>query len=255
MNVNNNFNNSMYSAIFGNNSNGNNGMFGVDFTQYASIRNGSFKSALKAYYASEASKKNTKTDENGNTTISGKDSVQALTRMQTSTKELSESANKLLAKGSKSVFATTKKTDSGGKEYDAYDYDKDKIYKAVKGFVDSYNSMIDNTVSTNTSNIASATAGMINLTDENKGLLSSIGISVSSEDYKLTISEEDFKKADMGTVKSMFNSTGSYGYQVASRASMVNYYAGNEITKASSYTGSGNYSYYSVNGSVFNSFT
>lgn len=254
MNVNNSFNNSMYGAIFGSsNGSGNSGTFGIDFTQYASIRNGSYRSALKAYYASKSTK--TTTDSDGNTTISGKDSTQALTRIQTSSKELTESANALLKKGSKSVFSTDKTTDSSGKEYDSYNYDTDKIYKAVKGFVDSYNSMIENTVSTNTSNIASATAGMINLTDENKGLLASIGISVSSSDYKLTLSEEDFKKADMGTVKSMFNSTGSYGYQVASRASMVGYYAQNEVTKASNYSGTGSYSYYNVNGSMFNSYT
>lgn len=254
MNVNNSLNNSMYSAIFGNNSSSNNGMYGIDFTQYASIRNGSYRSALKAYYASKTSESGS-TTKDGNTTVSGKDSTQALTRIQTSAKELSESAATLLQGGKKSVFATSTKTDSAGKAYDAYDYDTDKIYKAVKGFVDSYNSMIDNTVSTNTGNIASATAGMINMTDENKGMLAQIGISVSSDDYKLTLNEEDFKKADMGTVKSLFNTTGSYGYQVSAKASMVNYYAQNEITKASNYSGSGKYSYYNVNGSMFNSWT
>lgn len=255
MNVNNSLTNSMYSAIFGtNSSNSNNGMFGIDFSQYASIKNGSYRSALKAYYASKSSESSTKTDANGKT-ISGKDTTQSLTRMQTSAKELSESANTLLQGGKKSVFATSKKTDSTGKEYDAYDYDTDKIYKAVKGFVDSYNSMIENTVSTNTGNIASATAGMINMTDENKGLLAQVGISVSSDDYKLTIDEDEFKKADMGKVKTLFNNSGSYGYQVSAKASMVNYYAQNEITKASNYSGAGKYSYYNVNGSMFNSWT
>ncbi len=253
MNVNNSFNSSMYGAIFGTGNNANSGMYGIDFSQYASLKNGSYKTALKAYYASDASKKNASTD--GTKTASGKDTTQSLTRIQTSAKELSESATTLLAGGKKSVFATEKVKDSSGKEYDSYQYDTDKIYKAVKGFVDSYNSMIENTVSTNTNNIATATAGMINMTDENKGLLASIGISVSATDYKLTLDEDDFKKADMSTVKALFNSTGSYGYQVSAKASMVNYYAQNEITKASNYSGSGNYSYYNVNGSMFNSWT
>lgn len=255
MNVNNGFTNSMYGAIFGNGGNSSSGMFGLDFSQYASIKNGSYRTAVKAYLASDAAKKNQVTDKNGNTTISGKDSTAALTRMQTSTKELADSAKTLMEKGSKSVFATSKKTDSSGREYDAYDYDKDKIYKAVKGFVDSYNSMIENTVSTNTSNIATATAGMINYTDENRGLLASVGITMNSEDYKLTLDEEDFKKSDMGTVKSLFNNTGSYAYQVSAKASMVNYYAQNEVSKASNYSGSGKYSYYNVNGSMFNTFS
>lgn len=255
MNVNNSLNNSMYSAIFGGSSSNSSGIFGIDYSQYASIKNGSYRTALKAYYASDAAKKNTVTDKNGNTTISGKDSTSALTRIQTSSDELSKSAATLLQGGKKSVFATGTKTDSAGKSYDAYDYDTDKIYKAVKGFVDSYNSMIDNTVSTQTSNIASATAGMINMTDQNKGMLAQIGISVSADDYKLTLNEDDFKKADMNTVKSLFNTTGSYGYQVSAKASMVNYYAQSEITKASNYTGAGNYSYYNVNGSMFNSWT
>jgi len=253
MNVNNSFNNSMYGAIFGNANNAGSGMYGIDFSQYASLKNGSFKTALKAYYASDASGKNTSAD--GTKTASGKDTTQSLTRIQTSSKELSESAAALLAGGKKSVFATEKTKDKSGNEYDSYKYDTDKIYKAVKGFVDSYNSMIDNTVSTNTSNIATATAGMINMTDENKGLLASIGISVSATDYKMTLDEDDFKKADMSTVKALFNSTGSYGYQVSAKASMVNYYAQNEITKASNYSGSGNYSFYNVNGSLFNSWT
>ena len=59
MNVNNSFNSSMYGAIFGTGNNANSGMYGIDFSQYASLKNGSYKTALKAYYASDASKKNT----------------------------------------------------------------------------------------------------------------------------------------------------------------------------------------------------
>ncbi len=114
--------------------------------------------------------------------------------------------------------------------------------------------MINNVVSTNTTNIATAAAGMINLTKTNEGLLNSIGISID-DDYKLKINEDDFKKADMNTAKAMFNSQGSYGYQVSAKASMISYYAQNEIGKANSYTGTGNYNFFAIAGSSYDSTT
>jgi hypothetical protein len=41
-------------------------------------------------------------------------------------------------------------------------------------------------------------------------------------DGKLSVDEETFKKADMTVAKSLFNSTGSYAYQIGTKASMIN---------------------------------
>ncbi len=249
------FNTNMFGAIYGT-SNGNNNSSGISLSTYASIKNGSYGKALKAYYNSESGKEELRKSgiKNSQTTMAGKDTTNSLARMQTTSKELSESAAKLLQGGSKSVFATIKEKDSNGNEKDTGKYDTDKIYKSVKGFVDSYNSMIDNVVSTKTTNIATSAAGMINMTSLNSGMLANLGISVG-DDYKLELNEEDFKKADMSAAKSMFGSQGSYGYQVSSKASMISYYSQNEISKASNYTGKGNYNLYSILGSSYDSTT
>ena len=245
-----NFSSTMFGTIFGNNSNGNSSS--ISLADYAAIRNGSYKKALKAYYASDNGKEALQKAgyKSSATTISGKDSNESLARMQTSAKELSESTSKLLQGGKKSVFATGTTKDSNGKEYDAYDYDVDKIYDAVKDFVKDYNSTIDNVVSTNTNSIAQPAAAMINLTDSHKALLDNIGISID-KDYKLSIDEEAFKKANMGDVKSLFNTQGGYGYQVAAKASSINYNAQSEMAKSSSYSNRAHYNYYSIAGSSF----
>ena len=247
------FNTNMFGAIYGSS---NQTSSGIDLSSYASIRNGSYGKALKAYYNSENGKEALKKSglDNSRTTMAGKDSNSALARMQTSAKELTESTAKLMQGGSKSVFATEKVKDSKGNTYDSNNYDTDKIYKAVKGFADSYNSMIDSVISTNTTNIATAAAGMINMTATQKGLLDSVGITIG-DDYKLSIDEDAFKKADMGTVKALFGSQGSYGYQVSAKASMINYYAQNEMGKSGNYTGAGQYNYFSIAGASYDSTT
>ena len=240
------FNNSMFGAIYGS---GNGNSSGIDLANYASIRNGSYKKALTAYYKSENGQKALKESGYKTKTVSGKDSTNSLARMQTSASDLASSAAKLLQGGTKSVFAQKKNEETGKEEYD-----KDKIYKSVENFVDSYNTMINNVVKTNTTNIATAAAGMINLTKNNSGLLANVGITME-DDYTLKLDKDDFKDADMGDVKALFNSTGGYGYQVSSKASMINYYAQNEISKTSNYTGTGSYSYFSIVGSSYDSTT
>jgi hypothetical protein len=59
--------------------------------------------------------------------------------------------------------------------------------------------------------------------------------------------DEDFlkNKANMTYVKDLFNGTGSYAYQVATKSSMANSYASNELasmTGRKSYNSNGDYS-------------
>ncbi len=218
--------------------------YGINLGQLASIQNGSYYTALKAYYAQEESE---------TTSSDNSDSVSSLSRMQTSASEVNDSVATLMKNGDSSVFA--KKTTTGEDGTTTTSYDVDKIYKAVSTFVDSYNSLIENTVSTNSTQISTQASSLINMTATNASLLSQIGISVDSSDYTLSIDEETFKSADMTTVKSLLHDTGSYGYQVSVKASMISNYAQNLITQKSNYGSSGSYSYYSVSGSSFNTTT
>lgn len=195
-------------------------------SDYYSIRNGSYKKLLNAYYSVDGN------DKKSLNTSTASDSTKLLSQIESSTDSLKESADTLLKPGSGSVF--DKKSDG--------EYDTDKIYSAVSQFVKDYNSVIENTADSNTTNIASNSKNMITATNSNKTLLSKVGISVKT-DGTLALDEDSFKKADMSIAKSLFNGAGSYGYQMSAKASMINYYAEAEAGRASTYNNLGSYSY------------
>lgn len=223
-------------------------------SDYASIKNGSYYKLMKAYYNETGNAKDlvSKTTSNNSTS---KDSTEALAEVQKSTDALKESADALLVSGDKSVFAekdiTTK--DENGVETTTKGYDTDAIYKAVNAFVTDYNSAIESTADSNTSSIANRSLGLITATSANEKLLEKVGITVN-EDYTLSIDEDTFKKADMNTVKTLFSGNGSYAYRVSAQASLINFAADNEASKANTYTFDGTYSNTYSSGNLFNSF-
>ena len=178
-----------------------------------------------------------------------KDDTKTLKAIDNTTDALKESADTLLSNGSNSVFRKVSKTDEKGNVTN--EYDKDKIYGAVKQFVDDYNDVVDSVGKSNTSSIQSNAKAMYYLTQANKALLSSVGIGVDT-DGKLSVNEESFKKADMSTVKSLFHGAGSYGYQVSAKASLINYNVETENKRANTYTNSGTYAYNYSQGNFYN---
>ncbi len=208
--------------------------------QYASIKNGSYAKLMKAYY-SETSSDTVKSLVNNQSATSTEEKTN-LTKVQTTTDALKESADAMLENGSKSVFAqkdiTTK--DENGVETTTKGYDVDGIYKAVNDFVTNYNSVINavnNTEDTSTINRAQS---MINNTTVNLNLLNDVGIS-QKDDGTLSIDKDIFSKADMDTVKSLFNGNGSYGYRTSAQASLINYAAEHAASRRTTYTVSGTY--------------
>ena len=143
-------------------------------------------------------------------------------------------------------------TDKDGKV--SYEYDTDKIYKAVSDFVDSYNKMLKEGGDSNTNNILRSTKSMVNLTKANSNMLSSVGITIGT-DNKLSVDETAFKKADMNTVKSLFHTTGGFGYQTSVQAGMIESYAKSEAEKANTYNKSGLYTYNYTTGEIYNTTT
>lgn len=223
-------------------------------SDYASIKNGSYAKLMKAYYNETGNAKEVINKTKTNTSTS-KDSTESLAEVQKTTDALKESADALLVSGSKSVFAekeiTTK--DENGVESTSMGYDKDAIYKAVNQFVKDYNSVIKSTADSNSGSIANRSLGMITAASANENLLSKAGITIN-EDYTLSIDEKAFKNADMNTVKTLFSGNGSFAYRTSAQASLINFAADNEASKANTYNFNGTYNNTYSNGNLFNSF-
>lgn len=88
---------------------------------------------------------------------------------------------------------------------------------------------------------------MVNSTKANKNLLSQVGISIGT-DNKLSIDEDEFKKSEMVTAKSLFSGVGSYGKNIQADASMIYGSAVADIAKlsGSTYGSTGAYQYNSL---------
>ncbi|MGN0351306.1 MAG: hypothetical protein ACI4ES_06595 [Roseburia sp.] len=222
-------------------------LLGINYSDYATIKSGAYYKLVKAYYSDSEASSNVISS-----TATSKDDVKTLAKIESTSEELKEASEALQTTGSKSVFkkVTTKNEDGTT----STDYDTDAIYKAVKKFTDSYNSMVDELEDANTRNIISTAKSMVTYVNNNSRLLSKIGITIGA-DSRLTVDEKAFKESDMETVKSLFQSTGSFGYQVAAKASMIHYYAENEASKSNTYSSSGMYTYNYNTGSIYSSET
>lgn len=231
---------SLFSSLFSSR-NKTNSSYNNFLADYASIKNGSYGKLMKAYYAKTSSSDKT-TSGNAASSLAGtstsSDSSETLAKIQSSTDSLKESADALLETGSKSVF---KKDDI------------DAAYKAVSSFVKNYNSVIETAGNANTPSILQKTLTMVNATKANEKLLGNIGITVGT-DNKLSLDEETFKAANKTTMKTLFNQTGSYAYNVSASASFINFKADMEATKANTYSNAGFYNNNYTSGSIFSSY-
>lgn len=236
------------------------GVAGSNFlSDYASIKNGSYLKLMKAYY-NESSNDSVKSIANSRTNSSK--SANKLTekeskeyaKVQTATDALKESADSLLATGSKSLFnkvdITTKNED--GTETTEKGYDVESIYKAVNEFVKNYNSVINAVEATDSDTVLRRAATMVNETVSNMKSLLSMGITINA-DNTLSLDKDEFMKADMSKVKTLFNGSGSYAYSVSAQASMINFAADRELSKGT-YTLTGSYSSGYNSGNLFNGY-
>lgn len=229
---------------------------GSDFLiQYASIKNGSYGKLMKAYYSEAGSDAVNKLAKHTTKNSVTSEEAKKLTSVQSATDSLKESADALLVKGNKSLF--TKKDivskDENGVETTTKGYDVDAIYKAVNDFVTDYNSVIKAVNDVDNSSVVNRTSTMVNASITNSKLLNQVGISLN-EDSTLSIDKAAFEKADMNTVKTLFNGTGSYGYSVSAQASMINFAANQAASKANTYTVNGTYNNAYNTGNIFNTY-
>lgn len=233
----------LFSSLSSNSSSNSTNSLSNSFTflsDYASIKNGSYGKLMKAYYEMES--------EDGSATSSAankyssklgastsEDTAETLAKVQSATDNLKESADALLETGSKSVFKSE---------------DEDAVYNAVSAFINDYNSVLNATDDVNSTSILQQTLSMVNTTKANENLLSKVGITIN-DDNTLSLDKDTLKNANESTLKTLFNTTGSYGYSVSTSASFINYKADTEATKANTYNFSGNYSSNYTSGSIF----
>ena len=133
------------------------------------------------------------------------------------------------------------------------DYDREAIYQAVKGFVNSYNTLMTSADDTGDTTVQRRVENLANKTFTMNKSLKAVGITFQ-EDGKLSLDQSTFMKADMSRVKSLFNDNGSYGYQVSAQASLISYAADSAMTKGSAYGMGGSQGVNFNTGNLFNGY-
>ena len=212
-----------YSALFGGTSDsssvGNTNML----SDYAAIKNGSYGKLMKAYYAKQDAEK-----------LSGKgDTSQKLTLMKTSADSLKKSADAL----NDASLWEKKKDEKTGEETEVEDYDWDAIAKKVKSFIDDYNDVVKEAGESNTKDVLRNASWMTGMTDKTSHLLSKIGITIGKGN-KLELDEDELKKADISSLKTVFTGYNSFAGKTAQKAAGIS----NAANRASvTYTNNGTY--------------
>ena len=207
---------------------------------YASIKNGSYAKLLKAYYKKQSAEKTSDSSDTDTTLSSVKSDASSL---QSAASALTSSS--LYNKGSYTV------TSADGKTTTTSDYDYDSIYKKVSSFVDSYNTMVKAGAASDTSSINTKTTNLVSLTAANSDELKAVGITAAS-DGTLSVNENTFKKADINTIKSLFEGTGSYADSVANKSTLLYQLASNKLSDSTSYSASGSYNSSSTLDNLYN---
>ena len=204
-----------YSALFGGTSDsssvGNTNML----SDYAAIKNGSYGKLMKAYYAK-----------------------QELTLMKTSADSLKKSADALNDASLWEKKKIKKKDEKTGEETEVEDYDWDAITKKVKSFIDDYNDVVKEAGESNTKDVLRNASWMTGMTDKTSHLLSKIGITIGKGN-KLELDEDELKKADISSLKTVFTGYNSFAGKTAQKATGIS----NAANRASAtYTNNGTYS-------------
>lgn len=235
-------NNSIYSLFGGSSNNSVNSAFGgleSSLTSLAQIKSGSYGKLVKSYYEKYDSDGNLKSD----TSKKVKADTSKISEIRNDSADLSKATDKLLAKGKDSIWNQVETTGEDGKV--TKDYDKDAIYKAVSDFAKAYNELVDSGQKSESTGVLTQVAAMVTTSAKTAQTLGKAGITIDSNNH-LNVDEDFLKnKANMTYVKDLFSGTGSYAYQIATKSSMANSYASNElanITGRKSYTNTGDYS-------------
>lgn len=218
------------SALFGGGVNGSGSML----SDYASIKNGSYKKIMKAYCAKQEAEK---------ASVSG-DTAQKLKLIGASADALKKSVEALSDPALWEKKKITQKDEETGEETETEDYDWEAITKVVKSFVDSYNTVVEQTGSSDTKSVLQNAVWMTDMTEKTQKLLSKIGLNIGKGN-KLELDEDDLKKANSNTLKSIFSGHGSFADRVSQKAGNISRAASGAAAAAkakATYTKNGKYS-------------
>ena len=162
---------------------------------YAAIKNGSYKKLLKAYYAKQDAEKSAISNE----------SMKNSSLVKSSADALKKSANAL------NNEALWEKKE---------DYDWNAITKAVKSFVDDYNSLVKLAGNSDSKDVLRNAVWMTGMTEANDNLLSKVGITVGKGN-QMELNEDILKKADISTLKTLFTGHNSLADKIATKANSI----------------------------------
>lgn len=209
-----------YSVFFGGSSS--NSSTGVDLTSYMSIKNGSYRKLLKSYYGSQKQEAKSLVGDSGD----------KLTRIRSTADSLKKKADVL---SSDKLWATEEIEDeTSGRKKEVFS-NPEAIVKAVKDFADSYNQAIDAAYNSKTKSVLRSGEWLDTMTEKHGRLLNEVGITVGA-DGKLSVNEEELKKANITTVKSLFQGIDSYAVKVSAKATGLSNAA---ATKKATYSADG----------------
>lgn len=221
--------NADYSDLFSNLGTTSGSSSSFSLSDYASIKNGSYRKLLNAYYAKQNAEK----------ASGSSDSSQTLTRMQTGADALKKSAETLMDDSLWEKKEITKKDEKTGEETKTLDYDWEKITKAVKTFIEDYNTVVKQAGDSNATGVLRSAAWMTQKTKAYSSLLSQVGISIT-KDNTLELDEEALKESNGNTLKTLFSGNSSYVSQISQKASAISNAAAG-ANKTASYTKNGTY--------------
>ncbi|MBO5237650.1 MAG: flagellar filament capping protein FliD [Lachnospiraceae bacterium] len=251
-----------FNSMLGSSSGSNNlySSLSASLGDYAAIKNGSYRKLVKAYYAQQAEETNKSGENNKKSTVNSAYDVLAgntnsfdkkpLVELSTKADALKTSSEALMKRGSDSLFQKKEVKDETGAI--TSQYDRDKIFQAVKSFTEDYNALVTQTAKTDNTSILRKGVNMIQNTASYEESLSDIGITIN-EDNTLSIDEEKFKKADMLDVKSMFNGSVSMTGKVYQKAADIYNLSANAASSNSLYNNNAAY-VNALSGTLYNSY-
>ena len=194
-----------YSVFFGGSSTSS--ADGVDLTSYMSIKNGSYRRLLKNYYGSQKAEAKSAVGDTGAT----------LTKIRSAADNLQKKSDAL---SSDKLWATTESVDEGTGKVTETLTNPEALVKAVKEFADAYNKTIDAAAGSETKAVLRSGGWMDNMSRKNGRLLNEVGITIGS-DGKLSVDEDELKKANVTTLKSLFKGVDSYASKVSAKAMAI----------------------------------
>lgn len=180
-------------------------------TDYMSIKNGSYGKLLKAYYKKQDAE---------NSVAETESEKKQLSLLKSNADGLKNSVLDLMDEDLFEKKTIKTKDEKTGEETEKEDYDWDAITKAVKGFVEDYNSVIKAAGESDNKGVLRNASWLTQLTEANSKLLESVGITIDSSNH-LKVDENTLKEANISTLKVLFQGVNSFADKVVRKASQI----------------------------------